>query len=392
MKVNQETQHHSSPGSSASLSNAPFVRNVLLKALIFFGVLNLVFLWSNPLPSLGRISAYNSILPGRVRLPFGEDSERSYNISILQLEAMQNSHEISTGEKPVDEYRVLLVGDSSVWGFLLNPDETISAQINQLNLVTEDDRRIRAYNFGYPTMSVTKDLLFLKMGLKFRPDLILWFVTLESLPLKKQLTSPILQHNPGPVRELIDLEDVGIDPYDEAFIDLSSLEQTLVGRRRELADLIRLQFYGLMWAGTGIDHYIPDELERPSDDQSDDTTFQEYERGSLPEGEIAYDIIKAGFQEAGEIPLILINESIFIAQGENSEIRYNSFYPRWVYDQYRVKMLELVELEGWHYLDLWDEVPPGEFTDSAIHYSTAGVKRVVDRIRVILEEVSRGID
>jgi hypothetical protein len=192
--------------------------------------------------------------------------------------------------------------------------------------------------------------------------------------------------------ELIDLEALGIDPNDEAFIDLSSLEQTLVGRRRELADLIRLQFYGLMWASTGIDHYIPETLERPSDDQSDDTTFQEYDEGSLPESEISYDTIREGIQKAGDIPLVLINEPIFIAQGENSEIRYNSFYPRWVYDQYRVKMVELVELEGWSYLDLWDEVPSGEFTDSAIHYSTAGVKRVVDRIRVILEEVSRGID
>lgn len=369
-----------------------FARNVLLKALALFVLLNLVFLWTKPLPALGRISAYNSILPGRVRLPFGEDSERSYNISILQLEAMQNSHEISSGERPEDEFRVLLIGDSSVWGFLLKPEETISAQINQLGLMTDDGRRIRAFNFGYPTMSVTKDLLFLEMGLKFRPDMILWFVTLESLPVKKQLSSPILQHNPETVRALIDLEAVGIDPHDEAFIELAPLEQTLVGRRRELADLIRLQFYGLMWATTGIDHHVPEALERPSDDQPEDSTFQDYESGSLPVDEIAFDIIRMGMQQAGEIPLVLVNEPIFIAQGENSEIRYNSFYPRWVYDQYRVRMMELVELEGWRYLDLWDEVPSEEFTDSAIHYSTAGVELVVDQIRDILDEVSRGIE
>jgi hypothetical protein len=369
-----------------------FARNVLLKALILFGILNLVFLWTKPLPTLGRISAYNLILPGRTRLPFGEDSERSYNISILQLEAMQNSHEISDGEKPKDEYRVLLVGDSSVWGFLLHPGETISAQINELNLMTKEGQRVRAHNFGYPTMSVTKDLLFLEMGLKFRPDLILWFVTLESLPFKKQLASPILQHNPGPVRALIDLDSLGLDPQDEAFVELTPLEQTLVGRRRELADLIRLQIYGLMWAGTGIDHYIPETLERPSDDQPNDMIFHDYDEGSMPEDEIAFEILKAGVRAAGDVPLVLINEPVFIAQGKNSEIRYNSFYPRWVYDQYRERMAELVELEGWSYVDLWDEVPPDEFTDSAIHYSTAGVARVVDRIRVILNEVSRGIE
>lgn len=369
-----------------------FARNVVLKALILFGLLNLVFLWANPLPSFGRTSAYNSIFPGRKRLPFGEDSERSYNISILQLEAMQVSHEINDGEKPKDEYRILLVGDSSVWGFLLHPGETISAQINELNLMTKDGQRVRAYNFGYPTMSVTKDLLFLKMGLKYDPDLILWFVTLESLPSKKQLASPILQHNPGPVRALIDLDSLGIDPQDDAFVELSPLEQTLVGRRRELADLLRLQFYGLMWAATGIDHYIPETLERPSDDQPNDMIFHEYEEGNIPEDEIAFEILDAGVRAAGEVPLILINEPIFIAQGENSKIRYNSFYPRWVYDQYRKRMTDLVELEGWSYVDLWDEVPPDEFTDSAIHYSVVGVARVVDRIRLILDEVSGGIE
>ena len=69
MEVGQGTQRHSSPDSSAPLSYATFVRNVLLKTLILFGILNLVFLWANPLASLGRISAYNSVLPGRARLP-----------------------------------------------------------------------------------------------------------------------------------------------------------------------------------------------------------------------------------------------------------------------------------------------------------------------------------
>lgn len=387
MDKDRGLQNETSPGNIRT-----FARNVLLKALILFGILNLVFLWTKPLPTLGRISAYNSILPGRTRLPFGEDSERSYNISILQLEAMQTSHEINDGEKPKDEYRVLLVGDSSVWGFLLHPGETIGAQINGLNLMTKDGQRVRAYNFGYPTMSVTKDLLFLEMGLKYRPDLILWFVTLESLPFKNQLTSPILQHNPGPVRALIDLDSLGLDSQDEAFVELSLLEQTLVGRRRELADLIRLQFYGLMWAATGIDHYIPETLERPSNDQPNDMIFHDYEEGSMPEEAIAFQILKAGVQAAGDVPLVLINEPIFIAQGANSEIRYNSYYPRWVYDQYRERIAELVELEGWSYVDLWDEVPPDEFTDSAIHYSPDGVARVVDRIREILDKVSRGIE
>ena len=96
----------------SNIDKRTFVINVLLKTLILFVILNLVFLWTDPLSTLGRISGYNSIFPGRKRLPFGEDSERSYNISILQLEAMLASHELSDKDKPEDDFRVLLVGDS----------------------------------------------------------------------------------------------------------------------------------------------------------------------------------------------------------------------------------------------------------------------------------------
>lgn len=364
-----------------------FLRNVILKALALFVIINLAFLWADPISDLGRLSAYNVIFPGRVRLPFGEDFERSYNISILQLNAMLASHELSDGAKPADEYRVLLVGDSSVWGFLLGPDETVSAQLNKLDLVAVDGRRVRAYNLGYPTMSATKDLLFLDKGLSYDPDLILWFVTLESLPFNKQLTSPVLQHNPIAVRDLIERNKLSIDPEDEAFIKPSFWDQTLVGQRRELADLLRLQFFGLMWAATQIDHHVPDELDRPQDDQPAERAFQEYEGDLMPEETLAIEIFEAGIRMAGEVPLVLVNEPIFIARGENSEIRYNSFYPRWAYDQYREMMVDQAMLKGWNYVDLWNEVPSDEFTDSAIHYSTVGVARVVDRVREALDEV-----
>ncbi len=369
-----------------------FLRNVILKALVLFVIVNLVFLWADPISDLGRLSAYNVIFPGRVRLPFGEDFERSYNISILQLDAMFASHELSDGAKPADEYRVLLVGDSSVWGFLLGPDETVSAQLNKLDLVAVDGRRVRAYDLGYPTMSVTKDLLFLDQGLMYEPDLILWFVTLESLPINKQLTSPILQHNPMAVRDLIERNKLSIDPEDEAFIEPSFWDQTLVGQRRELADLLRLQLFGLMWAATRIDQHVPDELDRPPHDQPADRTFQDYEDELMPEETLATEIFEAGIRMVGEIPLVLINEPIFIARGANSEIRYNSFYPRWAYDQYREMMVDQATLKGWNYVDLWDEVPSDEFTDSAIHYSSAGVGRVVDRIGVVIGQLTEGMD
>ena len=79
--------------------------------------------WLYPLPTLGRLSLYNRLLPGRLRLPYGDEPSKAYNLSLYNLEAMFSSHQIGAA-KPPDEYRVILIGDSSTWGFLLPADQT----------------------------------------------------------------------------------------------------------------------------------------------------------------------------------------------------------------------------------------------------------------------------
>jgi hypothetical protein len=96
--------------------------------------------------------------------------------------------------------------------------------------------------------------------------------------------------------------------------------------------------------------------------------------------DLSLEVISAGISAAGEIPVLLVNEPVFIARGENHDLRYNSFYPRWAYDQYRDWMGEYASEKGWTYLDLWDLVAPEDFTDSAIHYSSEGVRTVVGRL------------
>ncbi len=61
-----------------------------------------------------------------------------------------------------------------------------------------------------------------------------------------------------------------------------------------------------------------------------------------------------------------------MSSGKNSDLRYNFFYPRWAYDQYRALLGEQAQAAGWHYLDLWNLVPETEFTNSAIHLTPAG--------------------
>src|SRR5512134_1174388 len=101
---------------------------LLLKTTILFVLFNFAFVSLQDVP-LGKYSLYNSVFPGRERLPYGEVRE-SYSLSLFDIEAMFKSHVISGTEKATDEYRVLLIGDSSVWGTLLKPQETIAGQLN----------------------------------------------------------------------------------------------------------------------------------------------------------------------------------------------------------------------------------------------------------------------
>jgi hypothetical protein len=326
--------------SNDSSPNWRFAGRVLLKAAALFVALNALFSAANPLSAIGRLSAYNVIFPGRHRLPFGENSAEAYNLSLFQLDAMFASHEVAA-PKPPDEYRVLLIGDSSVWGILLTPEETLVGHINAADLTTADGKPVRAYNLGYPTISVTKDLMMLSRAMQYEPDMVVWLATLE-------------------------------DVNDTNFVDASFWDRTIVGQRRALADVLRLNLYGALWAATGVDQFYPESYEPRMEDLPPDETFHGLQPPHLSEDDLALDVLAAGAQMVGDVPLLIVNEPMFVSQGENSDIRYNFFYPRWAYDDYRVMLAQQAEANGWRYLDLWDAVPNTEYTNSAIHLTPEG--------------------
>ena len=368
-----------SPAPLAAPGAGRFVRNVVVKALLLFVLIDVLVASFDPLPALGRLSLYNSVLPGRLRLPYGDAPDRDYNLSLFQLDAMFASHEVAR-PKPAGEYRVLLVGDSSVWGWLLPAQVTLAAQLNALGSTTASGRRVRVYNLGYPILSLSKDLLLLSLVRRYQPDLIVWLVTLESFPADKQLFPPIVQHNAGPMRELIARYHLSLNPNDPGFVNPTFWDQTLIGRRRDLADLLRLQLYGFDWAATGIDQDIPATYTPRTVDLEPDPAFHGRLPPHLSAGDLAFDVLQAGMAEAGPTPALLVNEPTFVSQGQNSDIRYNFFYPRWAYDDYRQLLAAEAASHGWQYLDLWDAAGNDQFTDSPIHLSAIGNARLAARL------------
>ncbi len=357
-----------------------FYVGVLLKALVLLIIICVVIAFSYPFETIGKVSAYNYIFPGRIRLPYGDDPTKSYNLSLFNLPAMFASHQINAGSKPDSEYRVILIGDSSTWGYMLSPKDTLTAQLNDKRLTSLDGKELKFYNLGYPVMSLTKDLVILSEAMRYQPDMVIWLVTLESFPSDKQLYPDLLKENPEKIRALIHDHILDIDPEDSALTEGRLSLSTIPNARRELADLVRLQLYGVLWSATGIDHYIPDILPTKQENLSADSKFHNWESPPLDSSELAFNVLKAGLAAAGNIPIWIINEPIFISSGENSDIRYNFYYPRWAYDDYRQLLKEQIGTSAWHYSDFWDVVPPDEFTNTAIHLSPEGVSILAEKI------------
>jgi hypothetical protein len=360
--------------------NKPRIRlfPLLLKASLLFVLFNFAFLFL-PNFSLARFSLYNSIFPGRERLPYGEVRE-SYSLSPFDVEVMFASHVISGKEKAPDEYRVLLIGDSSVWGTLLRPEETLAGQLNT-NQVIACGQTVHAYNLGYPTLSLLKELMLFDHSLQYQPDMVIWLTTLESFPNERQLTSPIVANNAERVRQLITNYQLPVDPNDPAFVNPSTWDQTFVGQRRAVADFLRLQLYGALWAATGLDQVYPEDYVRAQIDLEPNDEFHgltSEDRDSLQET-LAFDVLEAGMS-AADVPTLLVNEPILISNGQNSYIRYNFFYPRWAYDEYRQLLAERSATHGWNYLDLWDLAPLEEFTNSGVHLTPKGEAMLTNKV------------
>ncbi|GAB4546277.1 MAG: hypothetical protein OHK0023_05620 [Anaerolineae bacterium] len=370
---------------------------IALKGVILFVLANLVFALLDPMPTISRITVHNGLVAGRPRLPYGDNPSASFNLSLGSLEAMFATHTLHGTPKAADEYRVLVIGDSSVWGVLLQPEETLAGLLNQTQAVLPNGKRLRAYNLGYPVQSLAKDLLIMDYAKRYTPDVIVWLVTAESFAPDVQMSTQIVRENPSAVRDLIGRYALRLDPNDARFVIPDFFGKTIIGRRRQLADWLRLQFYGLTWSATQFDQQYPRAYEPRMEDFPDDMPqawhgFTET-AGNLDADALAFDVLRAGVQLAKErgIALLLINEPMFISSGENSDKRYNAFYPRWAYDIYRDALSMMAQRQSINYHDMWDAISADQFTDSAVHLTPAGSQQFAEMILPLIEQIAQPV-
>lgn len=357
---------------------------VIIKALLLFLVINIVYALIDP--PVYKLSIYNSLLPGRERLPFGS-SNNPYSVMVDDLDVMFASHTVSKPKAP-GEFRVVLIGDSSVWGEGIPAVESISKQWNDSGLEC-GRRNVKVYNLGYPHPSVIKDLVVLDKAVETKPDLIIWFVTLNTL-IPRRL-SPFLDANSERVVNMLRLYNIPFFKDDLLSASPSGFyDKTLMGKRSYLARWIKLQFLSAVWAATGGDNVSNPSRNviKPSLNVLSDTRYRGMEQTNKLKNMLQLKAIKAGYDIADSIPILIVNEPIFVANGLNSNVRYNDIYPRWAYDQYRKAVTKKAQNSNWMYLDLWNAIPPENFTDGLFHLTAEGEGLLVNQINPTLKEIA----
>ncbi len=361
---------------------------VVIKGLILFLGVNFLFCLPG-FDHLGRYSLYNRLFPGLPRFSGTTD-----------LEALFLTHAIAT-EKQADEFRVILLGDSATWGFLLDYQDTFAYRLDTAGLQTCSGQQVRVYNLALPTPSVLKDFLLMELAQVYDPDLIVWFITLKGftdfdrnnaggLPFPhgikevgEQIAFPLMLNNLDEVSDLLDRYNID---YPLPSVAKNGVwDKTLVAQRSHLADLLEVQLSSLEWGATRVNSGTS--LRDPAWDKpisqkpiKANLIFGELEAPTDISKFMRLDIFNTALNGDEYPPILVVNNPMYRTGKAVRKLRYNEIYPRWAYDQYREIMIAQSRKNGWAYLDLWDAVPSEHFSNSSFHRDAVGEAIVAESL------------
>jgi hypothetical protein len=296
------------------------------------------------------------------------------------MDVLFQSHLVSSTPKAVNEYRVFIYGDSSVWGTALDYAETLAGQLDRMQLETCTGQVVRVYNLGYPSNSATKDLLLMQYAQRYRPDLNVWLFSMLAFAPERQGIQFVMD-NQAAVESLKALHALDLDTAAFELGRRSFWDETLIGRRRDLNLLLRWNASALLSAILETDE--PRQLNDASSVLNDQPKADLEYGDLLPPVDLREHLSLQTLEVGNEITqqkILYVSEPIAITSGPHSDISYNSLFPRWAYDQYRTILNELTRAPGWQYLDLWNLASQNEFSNSVFHLTPAGTEKLAREI------------
>lgn len=318
---------------------------------------------------------------------------------VFWLDPLFRQHEVCwrTPERP-DEARVLLIGNSAIYGFPLPVEETVAYLLNRL--FSRDRVAAHVFNLAAVATYQLKDALIIHEALKYRPDMIVYPLTLAEFArypatladfaqLPPQPWHGLLQvfeSNRGTIQALAKEQPAGLsEPVDLFNKFLENSGTSWYGLAQEqLGTLIRTA--ARAHARSLLRRLVPDappQTELPGRQthydcgqtkRQMDLYYRDWQRWNI----IAY---LAQIRDATGVTVVLVNWPV---AHEPVGDCYNVRYTNAALEQYDVWLRAQAEERQLPYVDLHDMLRADEFVDS-LHVMAPGQRKIAERLAPVLE-------
>ncbi len=363
---------------------------VLIKALVLLIVFDAAQIAFDLAGALDRALLYRSFTPPTERLGL---ANQIGDPIWWTLDPLLDAHQIAQPKAP-DEFRVVFLGDSATFCLYCRSNEAIPALFTQSG-ATIDRNRVVGYNLAYPGSDWLKDILILKHALKYQPDAIVWLVTAKGAgdqPLPQEPEAHLITRlNAVELPSLA--RQYNLDTWEtQRYADADAWYQRSIfshgGRYRDWLILMARS-----WRNAALDpkrdlsqeYLLPGEpvTTKPIQPVAEiNSTLPGY--GTFPNRQ--WEFLRAGQHMADEagVQLLIVNEPTYIAGGPNTDVNYNSFYERNLYDRFRAALTDFTHQHTMTYLDLWNILPAEDFSNTSLHYTLNGNRLIAQQLLTTL--------
>jgi hypothetical protein len=332
-----------------------FLKTASLSLLIFFS-LNALYLVLNPLER-DSLTLYNHLYEGRQRIVWKNAGMDVPLMNELRIPRLLVDHVVSR-TKADNEYRLVIMGSSETWGYLLPAEDTFPLVLDAMRLQTPDGQLIRSYNLAYVYSDIFKDLLITRSLLENddSPDVIILAINPASFDPLEDVHWLVTGNH--------ELAEDTVERYHLQNIDLGSVpdqaiweDYSFLGDKLDLYNWLVNQLYGFRQS---VDHPIPVEL-----------PHADYQGGYLAWENKREGVLEAFLElsESQHIPLMLVSTPTNY---------YTPEYSRWIH--------EWSESHGIPLLDCSWLLPYTEFTDTALHMTPYGHEQLAAEVAAWLQD------
>jgi len=331
--------------SDESAYSRSAILRIVIRVVVLFAIFNILYLLVQPL-DLSSLTLYNRVFPGRLRFGWARDAgTKAPLVNEFRLSRLIADHVVSAPKQP-NEYRVIFLGSSDVWGAINDrPEDTVPVLIDKMGMKTADGRLLRSYNLAYIYADGFKDLLVLDQTLRQvdKPDLIVF--TVNSYTFNPTvITHPLALNNPDNALRLKQEYKLSGIPLNGVTESPWIATHNFWAERSDVVAWLMNQAYGLTWTESQVDY--PQLKAYPG----------------LPyEGMIGWQNRRPGVLDAVisltaqyHIPLLFISVPV----------DYASPFSQWIQGQAQQADIPL--------LDCSSLLPPKYFTDTQLHLNPEG--------------------